>query len=432
MTGLAHEHMALMACVRRGLGLDAPRQATTCLDWDAFLHEVVQHALAPLVYAGLEALDQPPPARVLAGLRASRALAALRHQAGLQPALRETLGALHREGLDPIVLKGAALSYQVYPTPGLRTMTDLDLLLPPHQLGQADATLRALGFQPSTGPLPREHHHLAPLITPDGLCVVELHHDVLPDGNPYAIEIGALHARARACRLGGIEARVLAPEHALLLTCVHMAWSHRYQWFPLRALVDILAITTSAAPPVDWDRFVAVVHRTRTAGAVYWPLYLSAAWLQARVPTFVLVQLAPPRALRRLQEVVLQSPYALNGKAPPGGGSAVLYSMLRELSLYGGCPPRAQARAVLRSLFPPPHAIAHLPPEVMASRVLYLLHLWHPPRLLRGLLAWCALLTRLRRSPSAANGPPRGACLPVGTRTECQADAWSVDRALTP
>jgi hypothetical protein len=408
MIALAAEQAALMACARRGLGQDGTRVASEDLDWHAFLAEAAEHGLTPLVQQGLGALRAPPPPPIASALRAHRAVAALRHQVGFEATLRQAVTALHRVGVEPIVLKGGALTYLVYPAPELRTMGDLDLLVPLEQLDRASEALHVVGFRTWPGAVPDHHHHLPPLLAPGGQFALELHHHVLPEANPYALDIHAICARAQRRQLGSVEARVLAPEDMLLHVCVHLAWGHRYQWFPLRTLVDVLALTTSSRPALDWDRFLAVVEQTRTGGAVYWTLRLTHVWLQAPVPDFVLNRLAPPAMVKRLMQAVIESPYVLSGNAPTGAGTAVLYNLLRELSLYGGCSLREQAGAVWRTLLPPPETVDHLPPAVTRSRLRYAARLWYPLRLARGFLAAGALITRLLLKSGADLLPGRG------------------------
>ncbi len=401
MTALATEHEALLACARRGLGQDNAQVAAETLAWDAFLTAAGQQGLAPLVHRGLGALSVPPPAPVVAALRTSRAVAALHHRVGLEATLQQAVAALRAAGLDPIVLKGGALTYLVYPAPELRTMGDVDLLVPLAQLDRASAALHAVGFRALPIELPDHHHHLPPLLAPNGQFALELHHDVLPEANPYALDLESMRGRAQRRQLGAVEALVLAPEDTLLHLCVHLAWGHRYQRFPLRTLVDVLALTTRSQPPLDWERFVMVVEQTRAAGAVYWPLRLARLWLEAAVPEPVLDRLAPPGMLKRLTQPIMQSPYVLHGIAPSGAGMVVLYNLLRELSLYGGCSLHEQAGAVWRTLMPPPEAVNHLSPAVTRSRLRYAARLWYPPRLGRGLLAVGVLITKLLRRSAA-------------------------------
>src|SRR5262245_30073682 len=46
-----------------------------------------------------------------------------------------------------LILKGAALSYLIYPEPNLRTCCDIDVLVDPEKTDAADMVLRSLGYE---------------------------------------------------------------------------------------------------------------------------------------------------------------------------------------------------------------------------------------------------------------------------------------------
>jgi hypothetical protein len=362
------------------------------IDWDQWLVDTALQGLVPLVYSGLGELNLQTPEAVRRALHAGAAENALRHRRWYEPALRQTLATLSDAGIRPIVLKGSALAYLAYRTPIHRTLRDIDLLLAPNELDRAADCLLQHGYLRSEQALPSEHHHLPALFTPDGRTAIELHHHVLQESNPYAIDQETLTARSELRRIADFEACVLGPTDTLLHICVHLAYGHRYRWYPLRTLTDILALTTRTGVAIDWDLLENTVQSTRTAGAIYWPLRLSQRWLGAPIPESVLNCFAPPAATRRLMEPVLESPYALNDQSPPERGANVLYNLVRELSLYAGCPAAMQLRVLLSTLFPPRHAITHLSDDLTQSRFRFAAHWWNPPRVVRGLVAFGRLL----------------------------------------
>jgi hypothetical protein len=183
--------------------------------------------------------------------------------------------------------------------------------------------------------------------------------------------------------LGHRTARVLASADALFHACIHLAFGHRYQWFPMRTLVDILAM--SVWSDLDWDLLVGTTLESRAAGAVYWPLRLSRDWLGARVPRQVLRRLQPGSHLMRIIKPVIQSTYALDGAAPSAAAN-VLYNAIRELSLFTGCSTKVQLAAVLRALFPTPNGVGHLSSDLTRSHWRFWAYLCRPQRLARG--AW--------------------------------------------
>ncbi|MEA2641256.1 MAG: hypothetical protein QOF51_2650 [Chloroflexota bacterium] len=400
---LSPELQFIIGCIQRALGRPTEPIADLALDWDRFVAEACNHGLAPMVHAGLASLNTPFPSEARAALRARAIRDTVHHAALFEPALRSTLGVLGEAGLHPIALKGSALAYLAYPKPTYRTLSDIDLLVPFDRLDQAADCLIRNGYQRYEQSLPDGHQHLPPFITPDGRFVIELHHHVLAEANPYVLDMRGFWARSQQRELAGVQATVLAPTDILLHVCIHLAFGHRYAFFPLRTFVDILAMTDCAREPLDWDLLLDTVQQTRTAGAVYWPLRLSQDWFGATIPPFVLDRLAPSRITRGLMERVIESPYIVNERAPEELGTSVLYRLVREFSLYSGCSVLAQMGALWRGLFPQPEDITHLPEEMTQSRLRYSAHWWNLPRLARGATAFGRLITGRQKQ---AEAPP--------------------------
>lgn len=397
---LSPELWFVIGCVRQVLGLPTLRGAEGEPDWSLVATLAAREGLGPLIHRGLEIGDTLPSGPFPGRMRAAYLSSVVRTRVWLEPTIREVLGKLQGLGLDPIVLKGAALAYTAYPEPAHRTMSDIDLLLPADQLDIARATLLAIGFsdddsgKPPSHHLVRLHRQSAP---PPGEIGVELHHQLLPEPSPYQLDLSPFQHRSRVVGIAGVPARIHAPTDALLFACVHLAFTHRYGRLPLRSLTDILAITTTFGHDLDWSLLVDTVRCSRTAGAVFWPLWLSHTWLGAPIPDGVLTRLGVPGAMRRLVEVVAQPRYVLGNEEPSDPGSEVLYRLILDLSLYGGCSTREQIGSVRRSLFPSPEAVSHLPRSVTDAPLPYAFQLFHPRRVARGLGAsrrvlWQALI----------------------------------------
>lgn len=397
-SALTNEQRRIVECLKATNQRASERWSNDSVDWDRFADLAIRYGLGPLTFARLASsyLDVSPDA--LSRLRHSYAFSLFRSHATLAPILRETIGALHAAGLEPILLKGGALAYVAYDRPEHRTLSDIDLLLPREQLELAGETLRSLGFTIAEVVLEHGHHHLPPYISPDGQMAVELHHHILDEASPYDLDVCGLCARAEVRTIAGSAVRVLAPPDALLHVCLHLSYGHRYQWYSLRALMDILVLTT-CPEQMDWDVLLTTCLTSQLAGAVYWPLRLSRDWLDAPVPDSVLARLAPNRSLRWAMEPVLDSAYVLDGRVPEGLGSNVLYSLVRELSLYTGCSFGQQLSAVWRCLFPSPDRVTHLPEQVRRSSIRYAVELGDPRRGLRGGLALWRLLSGRVHAP---------------------------------
>jgi hypothetical protein len=344
-TDLSNEQRVIVRSVRCAFGWEATSDTLGPVDWDVVFELASRQGLAPLVHAGLSSLRMPAPDAVCSRLRAAYLGAVIRTETWVEPTLHRALVALAASGLEPIVLKGVDLAYRGYPEPAHRTHADIDLLLPSEHLIRASEALLRSGFHVDQTQ-PEATHHLRPFYLDDGQVAVELHDRLLPEPNPYALDMDMLRDRSEVCQLGDSKARVLALADALLYTCVHLSYAHRYRWFPFRTLTDILAIT-ALQEGLDWDRFLDHARCSRTAGAVYWPLEFARAWMGAPVPEFVLSYLAPPVTVRRLVGAVAEPRYLLSSTMPPEPGKSSLYRMLLDFSLYEARSPGEQFRAYL-------------------------------------------------------------------------------------
>lgn len=116
-------------------------------DWQRALSVLSSHRLLALVHQEVgEARLRGAPAGVLERLRAEVRATFVRNAVAMD-ALAGVLAAFQREGIEPIVLKGAALLNTVYPSLGARPMVDVDLLLRPGEEGRAVAVLVAHGLR---------------------------------------------------------------------------------------------------------------------------------------------------------------------------------------------------------------------------------------------------------------------------------------------
>lgn len=115
----------------------------------AFQGRVEMHGASALLHSCVGAANDWPP-RLLQQLRATAvqlAMWELRHQ----QVLAETLAALNASGIEPVLIKGTALAYSLYPDPALRTRGDTDLVVRADAKDRVHDVLSSLGFERSLG-----------------------------------------------------------------------------------------------------------------------------------------------------------------------------------------------------------------------------------------------------------------------------------------
>lgn len=148
--------------------------------WDRWLAALAPHYILPLLwYLARDAPEESlPPQWVrtsMQGIYRQAGIRALRteHQ------VRTVRDLLKKGGTEPVILKGPALGHLVYPDPGLRIGSDIDILVRPGEVRDAIALLAAAGYRPhvdSHAISPHVFHHMV-LLPPDRteMLAVEVH-----------------------------------------------------------------------------------------------------------------------------------------------------------------------------------------------------------------------------------------------------------------
>ena len=265
----------------------------------------VRHGLAPRLYRRLKksGAQASVPADAWERLRLAYFAGASRN-ARLYRTLRPVLAGLRDAGIPVIVLKGAYLAEAIYGDIALRSMCDVDLMVPRTELARAEAVLLDMGgvhWQGTHAELApgtqredvesccRTRHHLLPIHV-RGLFV-ELHWTIIPPLGPFRIDAAGLWDRARPATTAGVDVLALSPEDLLLHMCLHFSRQHGLTW--LRLLCDTAETIHRFRSEIDWKQ---VIDRAREWGVtrhVGLTFYLAGSMLGAAVPDDVLEQLVP-------------------------------------------------------------------------------------------------------------------------------------------
>ncbi len=264
-------------------------------DWGALLAEAEAHGVAPLLYRHLRAARVDPPQQALHGLQGL--YLAHRHANQVRArVLGQMLGALAAAGIEALVVKGGALCHMLYPEPGLRPMSDLDLLVRRQDIEPARGVLLEQGL---SAPLPPDGQADKSLptagLTVEGVWVgLELHYDLFEASFGAAMTWDDLGQEPLAFALGpdGPMARTLGLEDLLWHLCEYLRF-HAAVFTPWRMIwvADILGVVERYGGTLDWERLARrypSVLRTLSLLVLLRPLRPGAA------PTEVVAGLAGP------------------------------------------------------------------------------------------------------------------------------------------
>lgn len=333
---LGPEFRLFCLALRRSQNADDGRHmrelAARIKDWGPIVAGARRHRVAPLISAGLRACDGlDVPASVLAELQ--RMSLANARRSLVQAAEIGRLGRLFGDaGVPVLVLKGEALSIQLYGESGWRTTRDIDLLVDPEQFADAQAVLLKAGYRQHQK-LP-SHHQAAYLraikeveftrIATGGL--VELHYRLADNHRLLHFPFASLWNKREQVRVGDVAVATL-PRHRLpLYLCVHGAdhgWS-RLQW-----LVDF-------SSALSQSKSLGAAFQSADALGLRWPflhaVVLAHEWLGLPIDDLRIADYRYGAQMRRLEWLLarLYSPTDWYREPPSTSWKRLLHYSLWE------------------------------------------------------------------------------------------------------
>lgn len=197
---------------------------------------------------------------------------------------------LQAGGVPALLLKGAALAVRHYCDPGLRSMEDVDLLVPRVQIEDAVAVLLKAGWRSEADRpvadivrMSRIHHAWHFFRGEDERC--DLHwRPVLRCFSPRVEEL--FWRDAESVSVFGKPARIPCPTDLVFHACAHglqWSWTPQIRWIP-----DVLTVLAS---PIDWGR----IEELSAEADMNYRLLRALLYLHDRFATAV-----PPEILKKL------------------------------------------------------------------------------------------------------------------------------------
>lgn len=239
--------------------LRGPEQA------EQFFGTARMHGVMALLHSRLRAGEWP--AEVMQQLRSAaiqQAMWELRHQ----QLVSQALAALAANSIQPILIKGTALAYSLYPDAALRSRGDTDLVIDEAHKQCTHVLLQSLGFR----------RHSA--VSGETVSYQATYTYSTPEGNKHSLDLHwktsnsevlaklftydeLKHSARPLSRLSphGLEA---CPVHALLIACVHRS-THKQQPYTVQSVAHHNAnrviwlydihLLAGRLDPQEWGRF---------------------------------------------------------------------------------------------------------------------------------------------------------------------------------
>lgn len=188
---------------------------------------VTKHGVGPLLSRQLTTNQRPDHDEFKRWFPARQVKDAEAIELARRDHLVRVLGALAGSGVKPLLLKGAALAYSIYPSPGLRPRVDTDLLIRSSDRDICHRVLSDLGYEKENAIHGELVQYQSGYAMQDrfGIGHVLDVHWRISNTQLFSQALGyeELSSRALSLEALGEHARGPAPVHALLHACMHRA-----------------------------------------------------------------------------------------------------------------------------------------------------------------------------------------------------------------
>jgi len=338
----------ILSCLRASADQDVGDQIRAlCLraiDWDAFIKLVDRHRVPSLVYKSLNRF---------AGNRIPEiALTRLRNRfhRNAQQVLAKTaelvriMKTFQQNDINVLPFKGPVLALQVYDDLDSRHVGDLDMMVPPERVLEAQELLQQEGYRrkhPDFELTPRQHsvyirnnHHFGYICKERGIRV-ELHWRFGSNRYLFPLRFNDLWRDRQTIQLGGVDVATFSLEHTILFLCTHGAV---HAWFRLFWLNDVAQLVTKN-DALDWRVLMGRAGQLGINRMVAEGVILADSLLGSPLPEPVRVFAEQDRGMDRFARTALyliKYPVGLSHKpfTRPYYCSKLHQSMLRSNPLY--------------------------------------------------------------------------------------------------
>jgi hypothetical protein len=301
---LSREDALLIHCARLNLSPKRHEAIKDILaggiDWDLLINKAAWHRLSPLLAHCLlsPGLSELIPMAILQRMRAIY-YQSLARSIILQDELSRLLSIFQQEGIPVVALKGAALLESIYGDISLRPMGDLDILVRPEHLDRAEAIAFKQGYgfhvNHKIQELTRQNcRHLANLWHHEKGIMLEIHHHIVSQDEPYYFNLDGFWARAKPITISSTRALTLAPEDLLIHLSIKFLLDRRYRSSnALGQLCDISEVIRHYGDSLDWDLIEKTSQENGVLKGLHFVLYTCQRLLQTPVPASVLDRFQP-------------------------------------------------------------------------------------------------------------------------------------------
>jgi len=275
------------------------------VDWPLLVRIAVYHGVMPLLCHHLsETCASAVPTAVLGQIRERLRRNAVRNMM-LTGELTRITELFEGRGIAAVAFKGPFLGWTAYGSLGLRSFSDLDILVDRAHVSAAGRVLVEQGYRPSSAftrsqeAAYRKAEYAHSFLHDDQSAWIELHWAITPRYFALGLDPAALMARARPVTMASWTCRTLAPEDLFLVLCVH---GTKHCWERIESVASLAELVRRPGT-LDWDVVMARAAEWGASRMVRTSLALAHDLVRVTLPDSVRqIVLADPVALRLARE----------------------------------------------------------------------------------------------------------------------------------
>ncbi len=324
----------LLYCTRSRFDEEIRQQILNLLeekiDWEGFIAQARYHGIAASAYLHFKQLDKSIPEGVQNRLR-KMYLWNVAHNLKLWSVLEEIVKTFNQANIEAIPLKGILLAEHLHGHIGIRSSSDLDLLVRKEDFPGAKNELAKIGYVPTKRPYSKEfignflrHQEFSKSDSSHDVTYLEIHWNFYVK-RPKEFDMSWVWKNAISINVDGFRVLTLSPNDTLL----HLAINLRlHGYLSLRLFGDLDALMARCQEEIDWHYVIRQAEGNGQRVGLYYALYLTKELLDAEIPTRVFEQIKPGWFHNKLVCSLLNSKKILH---PAREGSVAIYWDLIKL-----------------------------------------------------------------------------------------------------
>ncbi len=280
--------------ILRVLNNPAQMEDLNLVQWDVLLRVARTTSLISSLAMFIDDLGlwSEIPAEVLPHLEAARVVA-VQHERSALWEVNRIQRALSAMETPVIFLKGAAYLLVGCQFSRGRLITDVDILLPHHQLAEAERQLRSWGWiKDEENPLDERYyrewlHELPPLVHRNRGTMLDVHHTILPRTDRLNVRPELLFDDAVPFEEGNEQFLVLSPADMLLHAATHLFRNGDFAK-GLRDLSDLRGMLIEfSTTEIFWEQLLKRAVDLDFTGPCYYTLRYVARYFECDIPKWV-------------------------------------------------------------------------------------------------------------------------------------------------